>query len=471
VDRIDDCGDAPRTMTTDDGTSTTPRMGLRTAHLFLLLPWIAVGVAALRPIRDNSFLWHVRAGTLQLDRGEVLRQDPFSFTFGGEPWRTQSWLIDLLYGHLERTFGPGLGWVPWMNLIVFATAMALVGALAWRWAQSVPATVIALFATAWLAIPYVNPRPVAFSFVAVTALALAIDRRLRWAIPLIIWVWAAAHGSFVMGIGLVVLVGLQRRDRAAVRDAVASVVAASLTAHGLASWGILASFSGSREALSLIVEWQPPNLTEIPVVPYAGLIALMLVGAARGALRQNELWVVVPFLLFGLTSSRAIIVATLVLAPYAARILADLLPIGGLARSGKPPVVVIGAVGTIMLVLPLLISPEPGGLDDERFPVAAAPALDPVPTFHGDADGGYLIYAEWPELEVFVDDRAELYGGDFFHALVDTRGAAPGWEDVMDEWGIEQVLISSESPLAGALEVDAAWEQTYADDRFAIYRR
>ena len=70
-------------------------------------------IGASRPIRDNSFLWHIRAGDLQLTSGEVLTTDPFSFTMAGEPWRTQSWLADLLYGSLEQASG-GLGWVPWL---------------------------------------------------------------------------------------------------------------------------------------------------------------------------------------------------------------------------------------------------------------------------------------------------------------------------------------------------------------------
>ena len=84
---------------------------LTPGHLVLLVPWIGLVVGAASPIRDNSFLWHVRAGTLQLDLGHVLRTDPFSFTMQGAPWRTQSWLLELGYGLLER-WTNGLGWVP-----------------------------------------------------------------------------------------------------------------------------------------------------------------------------------------------------------------------------------------------------------------------------------------------------------------------------------------------------------------------
>ena len=56
----------------------TNRLTVR--HLFVLVPVLGVFAAAAKAITDNSFLWHVRAGTLQLDTGEVLRSDPFSFT-------------------------------------------------------------------------------------------------------------------------------------------------------------------------------------------------------------------------------------------------------------------------------------------------------------------------------------------------------------------------------------------------------
>ncbi|MBT8248315.1 MAG: hypothetical protein KJN73_10870 [Acidimicrobiia bacterium] len=76
----------------------THRLSVR--HLFAMVPVVGVVVASARAISDNSFLWHVRAGTVQLDAGQVLRTDPFSFTAQGESWRTQSWIADLLYGTL-----------------------------------------------------------------------------------------------------------------------------------------------------------------------------------------------------------------------------------------------------------------------------------------------------------------------------------------------------------------------------------
>ena len=37
-------------------------------------------------------------------------------------------------------------------------------------------------------------------------------------------------------------------------------------------------------------------------------------------------------------------------------------------------------------------------------------------------EGGYLIYAEWPERLIYIDDRAELYGEELFREYRDMRG-------------------------------------------------
>ena len=45
--------------------SQASRRRFSLAHLVLILPWIALVIDAWAPIRDNSFLWHIRAGELQ----------------------------------------------------------------------------------------------------------------------------------------------------------------------------------------------------------------------------------------------------------------------------------------------------------------------------------------------------------------------------------------------------------------------
>ncbi len=448
------------------GDTVTGRLSVR--HLFVLVPILGVVVASARDITDNSFLWHVRAGTLQLDAGHVLRTDPFSFTAGGEGWRTQSWVADLGYGLMERWTGD-LAWVwPTVAITMMAT-LALIGLAAYRQVANPLSTALVLFFVAWLALRTLVPRPVVFSHLLLAALIVALgSARLRWTIPLLIWVWAGVHGSFVIGLGLLVLEAIRTGRRQLGGALGLSLVAASLTAHGLALWTVLIRFAENRGALDLIQEWAPPDLTDLSAAPYAVFIAGLLLAAARGRIAARDLIVVVPFLLFGLTSYRALIPATLVLAPWVARAV-ELPPPGRRLESG----VVNASIGGVLVVLAIWLgfgraesTPDP-----EMFPVAASAALIEGNLFHGDGVGGYLIYSAWPDRLVYTDDRAELYGRDRFQEFVDTRNGQDGWRDVLARHDISQALLRADA--TGLQEVLAAsgWSERYRDAEFVVLVR
>lgn len=457
----------------DHGTASAPnpvrpppwRLSVR--HLWLTVPFFGVAVAATQPIRDNSFLWHVRAGEWQLRIGEVIRTDPFSFTQEGAAWRTQSWLIELLYGLLENQIG-GLAWVPLLLLMMSALALALVGLAVYREARSVAVTAGILFGLTWLGLAYLAPRPVLGSYLLLAALVIALQTRTLWAIPLLIWTWAAVHGSFALGVGLVVLWGIREAGewRRWVSVAGASVLAASLTAHGLEIWRLLIEFGRSSEALMLIQEWAAPRLTEPRMLPYAAALAILLYGAAAGRLTVRDLWVVIPFVLFGLTAQRSIFPAAIVLAPFAGRTLRS--------KRNTPPVatgspILNWALLWAIVVILLLVVSRPVPIDDRRFPLEGARALDPGPVFHDDRVGGYLIYAQWPERQVFVDDRAELFGFEGFERFIAMRRGGDVWRDVFEQYGIRQALVHEGEGLAEELRAEG-WRVVLEDGDFVLLR-
>ncbi len=436
---------------------------LSTIHLFMLLPWIGIVVAARTPLRDNSFLWHIQAGELQRASGQVLTSDPFSFTFEGAAWRTQSWLADLLYAWLDDRFG--LAYVPWMIVLIASVTFVLVGVAAHRRSQSHVATAAVLVGTAWMSVAFLSPRPVLFSYAFLAAVALMLERpRLRWALPALLWVWASVHGSFVLGLGLIVLTGLARR-RPFGRDLGASVVAVSLTAHGWGVWQTLWRFAENREALDRITEWAPPKLTNPDLLPFLAFIGLLLWGFSRDALARRDLFVVIPFVAFGLSATRSLFPAVIVLAPYVAAALRRGEAAATADRQGISPAAnVIAGLG--ILVLPFLVVPTWEGLSEERFPVAEAASLTDAPVFHDDVVGGYLIYAR-PDVPVFVDDRAELYGAEHFSDLVAARNARPAWEEVFEEHGIEQALLRTEDGLVTVLEL-TGWQTVAEGETYVL---
>jgi len=439
-------------------------------HLILLVPWIGIVIAAAKPVVDNSFLWHVRAGTLQLDLGHVLTTDPFSFTMQGAHWRTQSWLIELGYGLLERWTG-GLGWVRFELVTVAGITYLLLALVVYRKSRNVLATGLMMAMFTWLAVAFESPRPVLFTGLFLVMLIAMLDEGMLWPVPLLMWVWASVHGAWIIGIGYVVVHALatNRQIRRAAVTVGASLVAVTATAHGFGVWEILWAFFRNRAALSYISEWAIPNVLSIQILPYDLVLLLLLVAAVRGKLSLRWLWIIVPFFLFGLSAGRNLYPAMIVLLPLAVAGWPEqwrwrqMLPRRGEARLN------VGVAGVLLIAPLVLLLAAPSGVSEERFPVFAAQYLGPGRVFADDGTGGYLIYAQWPEREVFIDDRAELYGAELMGEFVSARHGTPEWQDLFAEYGIDQVLLQSDEGLVRALR-EAGWVTRYEDADWVVMR-
>jgi hypothetical protein len=427
-----------------------------------LVPFIIVGLVASRAIRDNSFIWHIRAGEAQLDAGLVLTQDVFSFTRLGEAWRTQSWLLELGYSLAESTFG-GLAWGNWMVLIVGSSALALVGLAVYRSIPSMIMTSLAMVLGVLLLGPFLQPRPVIFSFLflALIVVALGDAQKLGWTLIPIVWVWSAVHGSWVLGVGLIALEAVRTKDRRLFAIAALSLVATLVTAHGMGTWLIVLDFFESREALSMMQEWMPPAPQDIVQLPYLLLVAGVVIAGIREKITVRDLIVILPFLLFGLTSRRAIVPATIVLLPWAVKCL----PVPRASSATVSSGLVRGAGIAIGLtaLFPMAIGAV-GVLEEQRFPSPRiVESLETGKWFHSMATGGYLIYADWPHQLVHIDDRAELYGAEAiarYHATI-----AGSYIDEFATWDIEGVIAEHDWPLIEVL-VDDGWQVQAEDEHF-----
>jgi hypothetical protein len=430
------------------------------AHLTLLIPWVALVIDAWAPIGDNSFLWHIRAGTLQLEQGTVLTEDPFSFTAGGESWLTQSWLAELLYARLEVL--EGLDFVPWLLMVVTALTFAGIGLLAFKMSQSVVATAVILLLSTVSLVSFLVPRPVIFSYLLFVLVILAWERpSSRWSVPFIFWIWASVHGSFFLGLAYVGLRLLSKKQWRALAVAVASGLAVLLTPHG---WGVvtmLLDFMAASPYLSLLTEWRTPELFSPVFFPVFLGIVIIIYGASRQRIVPLDLFVIVPFFALALTALRSVPPAWLaLLVPVSASL-------SGMGR-GIPrrfAAVPTAVFAVLVLTLPFLFKGE-AGLATDRFPVATAGALADAPVFHNDVVGGYLMWDRGPDLEVFIDDRAELYK-ERMQEYVDVRSGNRPWEPVFERYAISQALLRDTEPMVEWLD-EAGWITTAEEDGFVL---
>jgi hypothetical protein len=93
------------------------------------------------------------------------------------------------------------------------------------------------------------------------------------------------------------------------------------------------------------------------------------------------------------------------------------------------------------------------------------------PLFNSYNWGGYLIYKLWPDYPVYIDGRTDLYDDAFIRRYLNVVAGGEGWQQALDEDGINLVLIESDSSLAKFLKQEPAWTILYQDDIAAVFGR
>jgi hypothetical protein len=92
----------------------------------------------------------------------------------------------------------------------------------------------------------------------------------------------------------------------------------------------------------------------------------------------------------------------------------------------------------------------------------------PGPLFNSYNWGGYLIW-ELPDYPVFVDGRTDLYDDEFLTEYLSIFLAQEGWEEGLDRYQINLVLIEPESMLGRILEEQGHWQLLYDDHQAMVF--
>jgi len=488
---------------------------LITTALFFAL-WLGlmiVGRSAL--LKDPGCFWHVSVGQRMLDGGELVREDPFSFTRGGEPWVAHQWLAECAMAATHAL--AGLAGLVLLTAVVLAATYAGVG---WRLSRAGfhPLGIVVLLALVLAAgSPQFHARPLVLSIglmALVFAMLLDVEsgrarlRRLAWLVPLSV-LWANLHGGVLAGIGTLGLAAagwsaawlLEKpspvqnvRQLLGLTGLVAACCLATLLnpygadlprawiatlsiplpglieEHGPlnpadpAAWATIALGAGYLVALfGLLPKW--PRVTWL--LPLVWLVLAVM------RVRNAPLFAVTAAL--GLAE---VLPAT----RFAAWLERDdwLLPRRGESDVSAPTARRTSAwLGALVpaLVLAVGLSIQWAGLtvpvvgrgwaqlDPTVWPVELLPDLKRIerdnpagtPIFNELDFGGFLIY-HTPELRVFIDDRCALYGGEFLAAYDRARREEPSqlnqWRA---EYGFRHALVTTGGPFDRHLAASPSW--------------
>ena len=454
--------------------------------LFLVaLAAVAVGLVFIKGLQDPDFFWHYMNGRYTVMTGTVPQVDPFSFTYPGGHRTPHEWLSELfIYGSVE--------WLgPDASLAIFALALpigfaALGFVLRGRGLATLPIAV-AIGLAAAVAIPYATVRPQVLSWMLLAVLLaflMTLDglrpRRALLLIPLFA-LWANVHGLYAVGLAVVgwyalfTLLGrtpMAGAKRWAGAAAVGAGLASMLTPEGPAGILYPLRFLNAGDwGLANIPEWRSPNFHDLVQLPLLALIVAVALNGGRGTPGWLRGLSYVGIAMALIANRNAPVAAIFAIPTLAMGLHARLAPRLGaqtdvLARRALELAVTALVVAGILLTVP----GRAVGIGLDRYPEASVDLLEQrQPHARVLAEygwGGYVIYRLYDQgARVFADGRNDLYPPQVLEDYSAIRDAAPGWEALVERYGVEAILFRPDATLVKGPAQAAGWCEAYRDEK------
>jgi hypothetical protein len=322
---------------------------------------------------------------------------------------------------------------------------------------------------------------VTFALAAVTTSAWLLtreDRRPRWWLVPLSWLWACSHGMWFVGpvIGGLVVVGMLLERRVSVREAarlaavpVLSVAVAAVTPVGPRLFASPLQVSG---VTGMISEWQPPGVTDPGLIAALVLVAVVVADlVVRGSGEWTIALLVVLALVLAVSWSRTTGLAAVILAPLAAASIQRMTR-QTVSRPPRRERLAVLVSGVVSLVLAAVIAPAaaaspgigPNGLDAAlaRLPAGAAVCND-------QADGGWFMLRH-PGLRPTMDTRVELYTVERIRAYLGFIAAEPGWQTYPQLVGCTYAALPADAAIVPAMRATGDWQVVEQAGGYALLR-
>jgi hypothetical protein len=488
-------------------------------RLLTAIVFIAIFTMAVRMPADTDTWWHLRSGQYILATRSIPTTDPFSHTRGGWPWIDHGWLAQIiLYGLYALGSWAGLS-------LGVATLVTLAFVFVYR--QSIGDSFLRAFGVVLGAITSSvvwAARPQILSFLLTACVAYLLDRHKRfngkllpW-LPLIVLFWANAHGGYAIAFILMlfyvvgevanqllghredpVLSWRQLRHLLMVMGLCFLVVGVNPNTWQM--WLYPFRTVGIGVLRDFIQEWQSPNFHLAWQQPFILLLLLTVLALARSGRRADftDLALLAVWTVWALLAGRNIAIFAIVAVPIFVRYgtaawvrqLEDWREVDWaqpLLRAASRPMAegrMLSRLNWLLLILVVIAALvkvyfplAPGTMDKATrasLPVDAVAYIQtespPGPLFNSYNWGGYLLFTLWPDYPVFVDGRTDLYDDAFLRQYLSIYVADDGWQALLDEYGIQLVIVETNSILAKFLRVDPAWQEAFRDEMATVFVR
>jgi hypothetical protein len=476
-------------------TGNLAERGARTFTLVLLFGLLAM---TARHAVDPDLWWHLRTGQWIVETGHVPHSDPFSFTRAGYTWVSHEWLSEVAFYELWKHGGAAA-------LIVFCALLTTAGFLLLylrcpgkrQWAAA--ATAIGALASA----PTWGIRPQMFTFTLASLLLWLMEAgetkpKLLFWIPPLFLLWLNLHAGFALGpallaayaLGLITETALGNSSWPQVRLLLlrvllllaACLALIPLNPSGAQLYRYPFDTLRSTGMRSLISEWFSPDFHQMLYRPLLVVWILVLIALATRSRPKGRVMVPLLFTAFAsLDAARHIPIFVLVAIPVIAGLPFASARLERRKRRLNFPsrplfnAAVVTLIAVFAFVKLVVVIRSQGASEDDPYPEAAVASLQSVD--HGKRLfayydwGGYAIWRLYPNYQVFLDGRADLYGDALLSQFKTAIQLHTGWREVLDRWRVEVVMVPPGTALAQALLIDPQGQTAFSDSKALILRR
>jgi hypothetical protein len=459
-----------------------------------------VAIIAQNFFVDPDVWWHIKQGEVIIATHHVTTTDAYSLTLAGRPWAAYEWLGDVLLATTYR-LGAMRGLELLLLILGSAILISLYGLATIHSGNSKAAFVSTAAVAALAAISFnLRPQMLGYTFLILTFIALERfrqgHRRAVWALPILMVIWVNAHGSWIIGLGVIGiylasgLVGFRvgeleaRKWSSSDRYRLACVFLLSCFATIVTPYGAALAKYPFDVAFSLplgvanVVEWQsmPFNMAAGKLFLALLISAIVLQLIYRLNWRLEILGLFIFATIMACLHIRFLLIFVPVMAPILAVILARWTP---RYDASKDQYLVNAVVMGAILAATVWFFPSQKNLWQQvgkTYPVAAVEYLNdqavPEPMYDTYGFGGYLILSRGPEHKVFMDGRSELYErGGVLADYLEVSFVKPGAIAVLQKYGFRSCLLHHDEPFATVLAALPEWQKVYEDGTSILFVR
>ncbi len=442
------------------------------------------------PLTDPDFGWHLRSGEIIITNLQIPDQDWFSFTMPNFSWVNHEWLQDTIVATLFSTLGfTGVRlWYACLGILFLVVVFP---------PSNFPTkdlSAISWFIGASLLIHLGEYRPqiVTAIFFALTYKIIFVGKTKYWQLPLLFFLWANLHAGFPIGF-LLVLLGLFRNtvERTGKKDLVLlsiyfvlSIVVTFINPYGYLLYSEIFRTILDFNSHAYISEWQN-FITGQPFKDELLIILMVLAGlfiyTTRKRITNTGKVIFGVFVVLSCLSRRNEIFLLAVLS-------IEFLKNKSLVNSISQRIskFFVNSLAFTAAILVFVVSLFTGFLTPNTLPPiiinrypAQALKNTKVEIYRGNIFnsyhwGGFLLYAI-PDIKTFIDGRMLHWSdkqGKIFEIYRSISQAKEGFEDKLDSYRIDTIIIQSNSPLSRALfNNPAKWKKIFGDDVSTVYIR